>query len=122
VLSIGSRYTAAEAYSTSDDQLDVALNFTGTKATAAEFALFQNRPNPFRAETVISFKLPEAMEAKVEIKDVQGRTVRLLEGDYFRGYNELRLSANELPASGVFFFTLHAGDFTATRKMVLLSN
>jgi hypothetical protein len=69
---------------------------------------------------VISFKLPEAMEAKIEFKDIQGRTVRFLEGDFAQGYNEFRLQATELPANGVYFYTLHAGEFKATKKLVLL--
>jgi hypothetical protein len=119
VIGISSRYTAAEAYSISYDDLAVGLAI-GTETIGDEYALYQNRPNPFSAETVISFKLPEAMEAKVEFKDVQGRTVRLLEGDFHKGYNEIRLKANELPASGVFYYTLHAGDFVASKKMILL--
>jgi hypothetical protein len=120
VLSINSRYTNAEAYSTSDDQLNVALNFTGTTATAAEYALFQNTPNPFQGETVIGFNLAEASEATLTIQDVAGRTVKMIEGDFVKGYNQVTLKSNELPSVGVFFYTLTAGDFSATKKMMII--
>jgi hypothetical protein len=121
VLSINSRLTPAEAYSIDADDLAVEL-VVGTRTDSDEFALYQNRPNPFNAETVISFKLPTAAEGILEFKDIQGRTVLMKEGDFVRGYNEVRLKANELPASGVYFYTLHAGEFSATKKLITTSN
>ncbi len=115
---ISSRLTVAEAYTTADEDLAVAL-LIGEGTQQAENPLYQNRPNPFRAETVISFKLVEAREGNIEIKDIRGRTILLKEGGFAQGYNELRLRANDLPASGVYFYTLHAGDFVATKKMIL---
>jgi hypothetical protein len=117
-IGINSRYTTAEAYDLSDEDLAIGL-VIGEDYTESEYALYQNRPNPFQAETVISFKLPEAMEAVVEFKDISGRTILLREGDFTSGYNELRIKADELPAAGVYFYTLHAGDYMATKKMVL---
>ncbi|HKK75990.1 MAG TPA: cohesin domain-containing protein, partial [Saprospiraceae bacterium] len=117
-IGINSRYTAAEAYDTADEELAVGL-VVGKDYSESDFALYQNRPNPFSAETVISFKLPEAMEAVLEFKDISGRTILLREGDFTSGYNELRMKADDLPAAGVYFYTLHAGDFVATKKMVL---
>jgi hypothetical protein len=118
-IGINSRYTSAEAYDVADEDLAIGL-VIGEDYTESAYALYQNRPNPFQAETVISFKLPEAMEAVVEFKDISGRTIMLREGDFTGGYNELRIKADELPASGVYFYTLHAGDFVATKKMVLV--
>jgi hypothetical protein len=117
-IGINSRYTTAEAYDVADEDLAIGL-VIGEDYTESTYALYQNRPNPFQAETVISFKLPEAMEAVLEFKDISGRTIMLREGDFTGGYNELRIKADELPATGVYFYTLHAGDFVATKKMVL---
>ena len=117
-IGISSRLTEAEAYDLNDEDMAVAL-LVGDVDTRLENALYQNMPNPFSAETLISFKLAEANEGIIEIKDIRGRTILLKEGDFARGYNEIRLRANELPAGGVYFYTLHAGDFTATRKMIL---
>ena len=119
--SINNRTHAVRIDDKQDEEWAVALQ-VGTQDTQSAYALYQNTPNPFEAETVISFKLPEAMEGVLEFKDVQGRTILLREGDFTRGYNELRLKAEELPASGVYFYTLHAGSFKATKKMILLNH
>jgi len=120
VLSVGSRYTAAEAYSTSDDLLSVALQVDGTATAEATNELFQNNPNPFKGETVIGFNLIEASEATITVQDVTGRILKSVEGDFAKGYNQVRLSASDLPATGVFYYTLEAGEFTATKKMIIV--
>jgi hypothetical protein len=120
VLGLSSRYTAAEAYSLADEDLALGL-VIGDQSTDNQFALYQNTPNPFKAETIISFKLPELMEGVLEFKDISGRTIMLKEGDFTKGYNEVRLGADELPSAGVYFYTLHAGKYTATKKMILLN-
>lgn len=119
MIGISSRYTDAEAYTLDDEDLAIGL-VVGEQYQESGYVLYQNRPNPFEAETIISFKLPEAMESMLEFKDISGRTVLMVEGDHTKGYNEVRVKSDDLPAAGVYFYTLHAGDFTASRKMVLI--
>jgi hypothetical protein len=120
VLSLSSRYTAAEAYNKAGEQLNVALNFTGSQPVAAGFDLKQNTPNPFAGETVIGFNLPVAGDATLTIQDVTGRTLRVVKGTYAQGFNQVTLKANELKATGVLYYTLESGEFTATRKMIIV--
>jgi hypothetical protein len=125
-LSISSRLTCAEAYSTSDEVLDVALTFKSGRDSKshpevgrAGFELFQNRPNPFREATLISFILPDATQGTLTIHDVSGRTLHIIRGDFAKGYNEVPLNRNSLPA-GVLYYTLETNEHTATRKMILI--
>ena len=120
VISLNSRYTAAEAYNKGGEQLNVALNFTGSQPVAAGFDLKQNTPNPFAGETVVGFTLPVAGDATLTVQDVTGRTLRVVKGTYAQGYNQVTLKANELKATGVLYYTLESGDYTATKKMVIL--
>jgi len=118
---VSSRLTTAEAYTTSDELLDVALDFGQGTLSRAGFELYQNYPNPFVEATLIGFHLPEAGEATLRIQDVMGRTLRIIRGEFAQGYNELRLQRQDLPASGMLTYTLESGDHVASKKMILFS-
>lgn len=91
-----------------------------SKSTGAEYALYQNTPNPFAGETVISFSLPRAMEAQITIYDVTGKVLKLIEVDGVKGYNEQVVRSGELSGSGVLYYQLDTEDFTATKRMVVI--
>lgn len=123
IITVNSSVTEAEAYEDGvAEELAVDLRFntaTGTMA-AAEFELFQNRPNPFDGETLIGFNLPEAGQASITVYDVSGRVLKLIEGDFAQGYNEVRLTRNDLRAVGVMYYELRTANATATKKMLLI--
>ena len=92
-------------------------------------ALLPNYPNPFNPETWIPYDLAEAADVTVRIYAADGVLVRTLvlghqsagiyqsrsRAAYWDGKNEV----GESVASGVYFYTLTTGDFTATRKMLI---
>ena len=94
-----------------------------------ETVLLANYPNPFNPETWIPYQLSEAAEVTVTIHSSDGKLIHTLElgqlpaglyrtkgrAAYWDGRNAL----NEPVASGVYFYTLTAGDFKATRKMLI---
>lgn len=121
LLRISSRYTQAEAYDVNDEILDVALEFISDEPVREKFELFQNRPNPFRESTVISFYLPEASAATLTVHDVQGRTVKVIREVFQQGYQEVMLNREDLPTSGILYYTLKTGEHSATRKMILMN-
>ena len=94
-----------------------------------ETALLPNYPNPFNPETWIPYQLSEPAEVTLRIYTVSGILVRTLAlGDTPAGIYQSRSRAaywdgkndvGEPVASGVYFYTLTAGDFTATRKMLI---
>lgn len=116
-LGISSRLTPAEAYGVSGELLDVVLDFGAGRLEPAGFELYQNRPNPFGEQTLLSFSLPQAGRVRIRISDVNGRLLKVIEGDFNQGYNELRLDRGDLPA-GVLSYTLESRDCSATRKMI----
>ena len=96
----------------------------------AETALLRNYPNPFNPETWIPYHLSEDADVKLTIYDVNGALVRDIyvghqtaakydtrsKAVYWDGRNQF----GEQVASGIYFYSLSAGDFSATRKMVIL--
>ncbi len=97
--------------------------------TPKETALLSNYPNPFNPETWISYQLAKDAEVTLHIYAVNGTLVRQLSlGHQASGMYQSRSRAaywdgrnalGEPVASGVYFYTLTAGDFSATRKMLI---
>ena len=97
--------------------------------TPKETALLPNYPNPFNPETWIPYQLAEPTDVSISIYAADGRLVRTLrlghqpvgiyESRSRAAYWDGRNALGELVASGVYFYTLSTGDFTATRKMLI---
>ena len=92
--------------------------------------LLQNYPNPFNPETWLPYHLAQDANVTISIYNLKGQLIRTLflgnqsvgvyvmkhQAAYWDGRNSL----GQQVASGLYFYTLHAGDFRATRKMVIL--
>ena len=95
-----------------------------------ETALLANYPNPFNPETWIPYQLADSAEVMLTIYDMNGQLVRRLAMGYqaagmYQGrsraaYWDGRNQLGESVASGLYFYTLTAGEFTATRRMLIL--
>jgi len=104
------------------------FRFTTTSSDAVEivdglpkvFALNQNFPNPFNPSTVINYDVPHAASVEIVVFDLLGRVVATLVHDEKpAGRYEVQWNAANV-ASGIYFYRLSAGQFAATRKLVLL--
>ncbi len=85
-----------------------------------EFLLEQNYPNPFNPETSIRFHLPQSSFVTLKIYDVNGKlAATLLNGFKFAGAYNITVNGNNL-SSGVYYYTLNAGNYSQTKKMVLV--
>ena len=94
-----------------------------------ETALFANYPNPFNPETWIPYQLAKPADVSISIYAIDGKLVRALDlGHQLVGiyqdksraaYWDGKNTVGESVASGVYFYTLKAGDFIATRKMLI---
>lgn len=85
-----------------------------------ELTLYQNRPNPFKAETNISFNLPEATNATLTIFDINGKVLKMIQGDYSAGYNEVTVNRNDLGGTGVMFYRLMTDKTSVTKSMIIM--
>ena len=97
--------------------------------TPQKTVLLPNYPNPFNPETWIPYRLAEAAEVMLTIYAIDGKIVRRLDlGHQVAGFYQSRSRAaywdgrnalGEPVANGVYFYTLKAGDFSATKKMLI---
>ena len=100
------------------------------KFVPSAFRLLQNYPNPFNPETWIPYHLAKDAPVSISIYNIQGRLVRHFDlngqeaGSYVTkdvaAYWDGRNGAGQKVASGVYWYRLKAGDFNATRRMVIL--
>ena len=100
----------------------LVVTFTNTPSS---FRLAQSRPNPFNPTTTIAYDLPSAEQVVIRIYDTLGRQVRTLVNErQVAGFHEViwdgRNQEGRLAGSGIYFYTLTAGDFAQSRKMTLL--
>ncbi len=85
-----------------------------------KFSLSQNYPNPFNPTTVISYSVPEKSEVTLKVFNLLGQEVATLVNSVQNvGAHEVNFNASNL-SSGIYFYTIKAGSFTSTRKMMLI--
>ena len=99
----------------SDDNLQLPHNFL----------VYQNYPNPFNPVTTLRYDLPEDAMVNITIYDMMGRVVsNLVNNQQSGGYKSVQWNATnnqgEPVSAGVYLYSIEAGEFTKTRKMVLL--
>lgn len=106
-----------------DIKLDVAEN--DTTVLPDVFAVAQNYPNSFNSVTEIRFDIPHASHVSLEIYDIMGRKVAIVAdqnlsvGQYTASWDGKDMNGQNV-ASGIYLYRLTAGEFTDTKKMILL--
>jgi len=108
------------------DFMNTVISFNPTGLTPVssevprEFTLNQNYPNPFNPVTKIVFSLPQTSGVSLKVFDAAGKEVsELLSRELKAGQYEYEWNAANMP-SGVYFYMLRAGEFTQTKKMILV--
>ncbi len=99
---------------------DTHVNIKDQILTSKNYMLSQNYPNPFNPTTNIQFSIPEANHVSLNIYDLLGKEVAMLvnerksAGSYTYEFDGSNLS------SGIYIYKLQAGNFTATKKLILM--
>lgn len=92
--------------------------------TPQEFKLFQNRPNPFNPITAITFMLPEPRFVEIIVYNMLGQSIRHLASSFYSAGTfqttwDGRDDHGSAVTSGVYFYRIHAGEFSDIRQMIL---
>ncbi|HRG66662.1 MAG TPA: T9SS type A sorting domain-containing protein, partial [Saprospiraceae bacterium] len=70
--------------------------------------------------TIVQFRLPKASNVTFKVYDVTGKILKQINRDFAAGINTITLDKAQLGQSGVLYYQLEAGEFNATRKMVVI--
>lgn len=86
----------------------------------AEYVLYQNYPNPFNPSTIINYSIPAAGKVEIKIYDIIGNEISTLLNEFKQpGNYKINFNSNIIP-SGVYFYQIKAGNFSDTKKMLLI--
>jgi plastocyanin len=122
---IGTHYYVCETHVSSGMKGTITVNqTTDVKVTNSRipevFALEQNYPNPFNPTTNFGFRLAGLEFVSLRVYDILGHEVAAVVNEVLPpGEYRVQWNASALP-SGVYFYTLHAGDFIETKRLTLL--
>ena len=119
MIALSDKVTPTEAYTENGELLGVNLTFNSA-GIIKDFALYQNKPNPWNNHTVIGFHLPVDAEATLTIYDLNGTVIKTFKDLYKAGYNSVMVSSDDVSASGVYYYRLECGGYVASKKMVLV--
>ena len=102
-----------------------SLELLDTLLNPVDFSLLQNYPNPFNPITSLRYDLPEDALVNITIYDMMGRIVKnLLNSSQTAGYKSIQWNAtndrNKAVSAGLYLYTIQAGEFRQTKKMLLL--
>jgi hypothetical protein len=118
-LSTTSSLTKAEAYNKEAETLDIDLQFT-KKDNDFSFKLLQNTPNPFGDVTTIGFYLPENGYAQLIVTNTEGKVVKMIDGDFVKGFNQVKLQKAEIGSNGMYYYQLNTAKESQTMKMIII--
>ena len=85
-----------------------------------EFQLSQNYPNPFNPATTIKFQIPVSDNVKITVFDILGRKIEVLTNGFFNaGFYSIDFKAEKI-TSGIYYYKIETGNYTDTKKMMLI--
>ena len=111
---------ADQILTVSEGQIIVPVEIANYNAPIG-YVLAQNYPNPFNPSTTIEYSIPERTDVKLTVINIVGEVVTtLVNRTMDAGTYSVEFSAKGGLPSGVYFYTLQAGDFVTSKKMILL--
>lgn len=100
--------------------ISVVSNVKQISSVVDVFELKQNFPNPFNPETKIKFSIPSNEFVTLSVYDLSGKEVsNLVKNNLTAGVYEYDFNGANL-SSGIYFYTIRAGNFTETKRMILV--
>jgi len=101
-------------------ELQIPTNIMEENNLLLSYQLYQNYPNPFNPFTKIKFSVPKSEIVQIKVYDILGKEIKTILKEFKQAGNyEVELDASNLP-SGIYFYRMISGDYSETKKMILL--
>ncbi|MFZ1807826.1 MAG: T9SS type A sorting domain-containing protein, partial [Cyclobacteriaceae bacterium] len=121
VLGLNSSVTKTEAYVGAEMHVgQLSLGVRTITETEEGIELFQNEPNPFIGRTTISYIMPADAPVVITVYDINGKVIAVRKADAIKGLNSEVFTTAQLGVSGVLYYKLESGDYSAYKKMILV--
>lgn len=117
LLKLNIQKTPAQVIDSEFNEHPLQLEF---RNTSNQLELFQNKPNPFSDESIIGFNLPNSGTASISFFDVNGKLLAKKSNAFNSGYNEIKVSSDELDVQGLIYYQINTREHTATKHMIIL--
>ncbi len=103
-----------------EETFNTVITSVDNEFVPVSYSLSQNYPNPFNPSTVIKFSVPKKENVEINVYNAIGQQVtELFNKQVEAGSYDLKFNASDLP-SGVYFYSIEAGNFNMTKKMMLI--
>jgi len=121
MININSNVTKAESYTGVNMEVsNIELAFRTETSETANYELYQNEPNPFKDVTTVTYEMAEAGDATFTLYDVTGKVLVVENVKADKGLNTIEFRAGDINTTGIVYYQIESGDFTATRKMIII--
>ncbi len=121
-IDLNSEITNAEIYTNGNygiKENKLELEFRSSVDTNI-FSVEQNVPNPFSETTNIGFEIPEPQSVTISIYDIAGKIVYHKTQEFDEGYNEIEINKKDINTTGLLYYKIEAGQYSAMKKMILI--
>ncbi|HRE11398.1 MAG TPA: T9SS type A sorting domain-containing protein, partial [Ignavibacteria bacterium] len=102
------------------DTLDILTGTNPINNLPNGYSLSQNYPNPFNPQTMITYSVPQSSFVNITVFDILGREIYSPVNEIKKaGSYELNINAGQI-GSGIYYYRMSAGDFSDTKKMIVI--
>ena len=120
LITVNLSATEGEAVSAVGTLSSITTDVKSDNILPLEYKLEQNHPNPFNPTTTISYSIPMQGNVIIKVYDIRGNEIKILVNEtQAAGSYNISFDASNL-SSGLYFYSIRSGNFTSTKKMMLL--
>jgi hypothetical protein len=122
MVTMDNTFLTSEIYDQDEEIYNVSLDWMtqSEELIGEEITLHQNRPNPWDAETIIPFEIPEAGDVTLTVTNSLGVEIMDQTREFTAGKQQFKITNDSWP-QGLYYYTIRFGDTQLTKTMLILN-